>query len=294
VTVKTKKKKKELPPAEDGKHVIPTVKQQVTKIDHRREWERGSELISIFAITGYIKGEHAESIILVGDPATGKTELIERFMSNQWLAFYADVTRRGLDPILEDAKRGRMTHLVLTEMQTIFERRMSVAGNTMTTMAQAMEEGVGKENVGGRARDFQGATFGLIAGITHGTLYDRKRMLFNYGILSRASTIVWDPPDKEILDILDRVDRGDKSDLSPITLTPPPVPVHVDLDPKFSKPLTRFAYQLLKNRSLRFANRLRRLAMACAILEGRQVVRSSDIERVMIFRDYWAKQVTEL
>lgn len=272
----------------------------IRKTDSRREWDRGTELMTIFAMSGFLESqdskgvwrrERPQSLIWVGDPGSGKTELIERFNMNTWLAYRSDITRRGLDPILDDAIHGRATHLVMTEFQTVFLRKMAVAGNCLTSLGQAMEEGIGIENIGGRERDYGGVRIGLIAGITNGSLEERRRYLRDLGLLSRAQTLLWAPPDTEIKAIMSRIDHGDRSDLEKIKLHRPDRPVRVALSAEKAQVLTKFAWDMLRGQGMRLQRRLHVLAMCCAMLAGRQQVKNEDIERVLLFQDYWRKGV---
>ena len=272
----------------------------IRKTDPRREWDRGTELLAMFAMTGFLECQSAEgkwrrerpqSIILVGDPASGKSELIERFNGNTWLAYRSDITRRGLDPIFDEAIHDRATHLVMTEFQTVFLRKMAVAGNCLTSLGQAMEEGIGIENIGGRERDYGGVRIGLIAGITNGSLEERRRYLRDLGMLSRAATLIWAPPDTEIKEIMRRIDHGDRRDLEKVRLHRPDRPVRVALPSEKAAVLTKFAWDMLRGQGMRLQRRLHVLAMACAMSAGRDVVKSDDIEKVLLFQDYWRKAV---
>ena len=272
----------------------------IRKTDPRREWDRGTELLSIFSMSGFLESqdsngkwrrERPQSLMLVGDPASGKTELIERFNQNSWLAYRSDITRRGLDPILDDAIHNRATHLVMTEFQTVFLRKMSVAGNCLTSLGQAMEEGIFIEDIGGRQRDYQGARIGLIAGLTNGSLEERRRYLRDLGMLSRAAVLFWAPPDSEIKEIMSRIDRGDRRDLEKIKLARPDRPVRVALPSTLAGQLTRFAWEMLRGQGMRLQRRLHVLAMTCAMMSGREVVKQDDVDQIMRFQDYWKKAV---
>lgn len=272
----------------------------VRKTDPRREWDRGTELLSIFSMSGFLESqdsngkwrrERPQSLMLVGDPASGKTELIERFNQNTWLAYRSDITRRGLDPILDDAIHNRATHLVMTEFQTVFLRKMSVAGNCLTSLGQAMEEGIFIEDIGGRQRDYQGARIGLIAGLTNGSLEERRRYLRDLGMLSRAAVLFWAPPDSEIKEIMSRIDRGDRRDLEKIKLARPDRPVRVALPTPLAGKLTSFAWDMLRGQGMRLQRRLHVLTMTCAMMSGREIVKQDDVDQIMRFQDYWKKAV---
>ncbi len=266
-----------------------------------RHWDRGTELLALFVVTGRLRlrvGSHIESrprpqsAVLVGPPGKGKTELIERFRANRSIAYRSDLTVRGLWSLLDRAERGRHTHLAMPEFQKVFQRKLATAENCIGTLVEAMDEGVTDAEVGPQKLSFRGARLGLIGGMTGRSLRRRGPLLYEMGFLDRAAVIPWHPPDSEIQDIMSRIARGDRSDLAPIILPATTDVVVVDQPAEVGLRLRDYVWQSWPDSALRMFQRFRYLVASSAVLEGRDVCCDSDIERgVYQFRDYWDRLV---
>ena len=256
-----------------------------------REWDRGTELVRLFVATGAISNSRPQSLMLVSDPGSGKTELLERFRVNRILDFHSDLTVRQLYPILKKVQRGQTTHVVLTEFQKLFMRKASVAENLLGTLVQGMEEGVGVVSVGPETVDYGGVRIGVVAAITNGTIKKRREMLSEMGFLSRAACFEWDVPSDEERGIMRRISEGDYSDIKPVKLVLPDRKIPVDIPPTLSHRLEEYTIERMQGRALRFFNRLRALVQGSALLEGRDVVTTRDVEWILAFDPYWRRLI---
>lgn len=254
-----------------------------------REWDRASELMSIFAMTGYIKDARPASLLLISEPGSGKTELIDRFKQNGNLQYASDITTRGLYPILKLAQQGACTHLVASEFQKLLLRKSSVAEATLGTLCQAMEEGVGRVMVGNDVYDFGGARLGLLGAVTHETAKKWRVNLRELGFWSRVAAFNWQLPMEQLREVMRNISAGNMADLAPIILKVPESPMVVDFPVKLSSQFETFVIQRFREHTvLRLFARFRALAQACAMMEGRDVVRARDIEHVVAFHGYWS------
>lgn len=253
-----------------------------------REWDRATELMSIFAMTGFIKDARPASLLLISEPGSGKTELIDRFNQNAFLQYASDVTTRGLYPILKLAKAGACTHLVASEFQKLLLRKSSVAEATLGTLCQAMEEGVGRVMVGNEVIDFGGARLGLLGAVTHETAKKWRVNLRELGFWSRVAAFNWQLPMDQLREVMRNISAGNMSDLSPVILKVPESPEAVDFPTKLSNQFEDFVIKRFREHTvLRLFARFRVLAQACALMEGRDVVRARDVEHVVAFHAYW-------
>lgn len=253
-----------------------------------REWERAAELIKLFVATGYLANARPQSLLFNSAPGSGKTELLERFMGNPQLAFASDLTTRGLYTILRSAKKGVITHIVATEFQKFLMRKAATAENTLGTLTQALEEGVGETYIGDKLENFEGARLGVIGAITGETLSKRRDMLREVGFISRVAIFRWGMPDEEIQNVMKKIGAGDQSDLEHVAMIPPDKPVTVNMHPKLSDAFMSYVWRSFREHTvLRVFNRFRALAMASAILDKREEVNADDIERVTAFHPYW-------
>lgn len=269
---------------------------------HGREWDRGTELLTLFAMTGWgiltVGRENSEarprpqSIVLVGPPGSGKTEMLMRFRGNRPMEFRSDLTVRGLWRILLYADKGRVTHVVLPEFNKTFQRKLSTAMNCMGTLTEAMDEGVWDAEVGPQRWAFNGARVGILGGMTGRTLNKRRAMLYEMGFLDRCAMLPWALPDEQRRDILRRIAHGDKADVARVVLPIPGKPVHVKMPVAVGDALAKYTWDQWPDEALRMMNRFRALVMAAAMLDGRESCRPVDIERAVFqFRDYWDRLV---
>lgn len=253
-----------------------------------REWDRATELVRLFVATGWLASARAQSMLFNSAPGSGKTELLERFMGCQQLAFASDLTVRGLYVILRKAEKRVVSHIVATEFQKFLMRKAATAENMLGTLTQSAEEGVGEVYIGDKLEDFGGARVGIIGAITGETLNKRRDMLREVGFLSRVAVFKWRMPDDELQEVMRRIGRGDQSDLAPIHMAMPDKPLHVEMHERLSMVLNQYTWRDFRDHTiLRVFNRFRALAMASAALEGRDVVNAWDVERVMAFHPFW-------
>lgn len=257
-----------------------------------REWDRATEIVKMFAMTGFVKNETPQSILLISEPGSGKTELLERFTENAFLRYASDLTTRGLHPLLRAAKSEALTHVVATEFQKFFLRKSATAEATLGTLCQAMEEGVGEVLVGDKAENFNGAQLGLIGAITHKTAEKWTHALREYGFWSRCASFHWEMPHSELREVMRSITRGDKRDLSKIALPAPDRKVKVEFPIALSEQFENFVFQRFKEHTiLRVFQRFRVLAMACALLDKRDVVKAVDVEKVVAYDPYWSRMI---
>lgn len=253
-----------------------------------REWNRATEVVTLFTATGFIENARPQSMLFNSAPGSGKTELLERFMCNDQLSFASDLTSRGIMQILRKARVGAATHIVATEFQKFFMRKSSTAENMLGTLTQALEEGVRETYVGDKLEDFGGAQIGLIGAITGETLSRRIPLLREVGFLSRVAIFRWGMPDEELRLVMDHIAHGDESDLTPVRVAMPEKKVKVEMSVKLSDAFQKYVWQSFREHTpLRVYNRFRALAMASALLDKRDIVKPDDVERVGSFHDYW-------
>lgn len=258
-----------------------------------REWDAITDLVTLFAATGFVANERPQSLLLISEPGSGKTELLDRFQGNPFLQFASDITTRGLFPILKLAKQGVCSHLVASEFQKFFLRKSATAEATLGTLCQAMEEGVGKVLVGDKPLDFGGARLGLIGAITHDTASKWRRDLRELGFWSRAACFEWEMPMDQLQGVMRAISNNDKRDLAPVILKVPEKKIRIDFPVRLSQQFEDYVFQKFREHTiLRVFNRFRTLAYASALLDGRESVRAYDIEKVVSFNPYWSRMQT--
>jgi hypothetical protein len=254
-----------------------------------REWERATELIRMIIATGALAPPaRRQSVILISEPGDGKTELIDRFDDNPQLAYVSDMTSLGLEKILKRAQQGQVTHVVANELQKVFMRKASTWSATIGMLCQAIEEGVKANYNREHTVDLQGAQVGLIAGLTHDTARQKSKLLRETGFWSRVAAVNWGMTQDELIQVMRSISRADRSDLTKVYVPMPDKPVTVGFPPRLSEQFEQYVIQHMREFTIvRIFQRLRTVAMACAYLEGRDVVHAVDVEKVVAFGKYW-------
>lgn len=244
----------------------------------------------MFAMTGYVQNSRPQSLLLISEPGSGKSELLDRFKQNAFLKYASDLTSRGLYPVLKAAKQGKYTHVVASEFQKFLLRKSATAEATLGILCQSMEEGVGENLIGDYPVDFGGARLGLIGAITHDTAANWKKALRELGFWSRCAAFNWEVPLDEMRLIMRAITAGNKTDLTPVILKTPESPVDVHFPVMLSEQFEGFVFDHFREHTvIRVFNRFRTLAMACALLEGRETVKAVDVEKVVAFGPYWTR-----
>ena len=267
----------------------------------RREWDRLTDLLRLFVASGAVLGHRPASLLLVGTPGRGKTELLERFRPNPSLSYHSDLTVRSFWGIMKKADRqsvlsdGSRSHLVFTEFQKLFQRKASVWENCVGTLCQAMEEGVVDIDVGGESYHFKGVRLGVLGAMTIRTLKRRGPDMEDMGLLSRACVLPWDLSPDELDEIMHRIAHKNERDLRPVLLRLPKKPCAVTMRPGYHKPIQQYVSTVHPRTALRLFQRICLLCKADALLRGQTSVRKENLTRVLDgYVDYWDKLVTEV
>lgn len=269
-----------------------------------REWDRGTQFLSTFVISAFVSERTPDgtvlpsrpsSVVLVGNPGSGKTELVERFKRCYWISYHNDLTVRPLLSLLRKAEAGVLTHVGASEFNKYFQRKMSVAEGTIGLLSGAMEEGITQYSVGPTSMRFEApARLGLIAGCTPGTMSKRREMLAEMGFLSRACVLDWALPRSERDEIMRRMNRGDPSDLEPVDLVTPPNGGRavITWDATIGEAVASYVKQHWPENDLRTFKRFKALMLARAYLVGHAIVTGDEWDWLKSYDDYWGRMIT--
>jgi hypothetical protein len=121
--------------------------------------------------TAKVKGERPVSVILVAAPGHGKTSILMHLLS-EWTHFTDDLTSREFSAIL--GEYPQMTHLLLGDMTSIFNRKNSTSDLTCNILRRAIEEGVEVDSFSGKHFDGGRRRIGFITAIPPTDLHSRK------------------------------------------------------------------------------------------------------------------------
>lgn len=268
-----------------------------------REWDRATQFMSAFAISGWLNEVTAQgeivpvrpaSVILVGGPGSGKTELVERFKRCYWLSFHNDMTLRSLFPLMRRASGGSLTHVAAPEFNKWFQRKSFVAENCVGMLSSAMEEGVKTVSIGGTTTHYEPeARLGLFGAMTPRTMDKRREMLAEMGFLSRTAAIEWQLPADERREILRRMNEGIAFDIEPIELVTPQDGQRalVAWNAKLGEQVQDYVRRHWPENDLRTFKRFKTLMLARAYLVGHEAVIDDEWQWLRGYDDYWQRMI---
>ena len=258
-----------------------------------KRWNQLTDFIRILCWTAHASNGRPQSIVMLSEPGSGKTELLERFRPNPHLAFYSDATYRTVVSVLGEASRGmKKTHLVITEFQKVIARRKAVSDNTLAIVLQAMEEGVHRVGFGPHDKDFHGARLGLFAATTLTSLHKNPFMVLDLAMDSRAFFVDARGTRDELMEIERRIAEGDARALSPIVLKGlPEKPLKVEIPKAHATTIRGWVREMesqkVKVYGLRTFGRFLHTLRGVVLKEGRDVARKVDVEELYSFKKLW-------
>lgn len=260
-----------------------------------RRWNQLSRFLQLMAHTGFVSNGRPQSVVLVAEPGSGKTELLERlsnyFLPNGHLAYYSDMTFRTVIDVLKLASRGQVTHVVLPEFQKIIARKKAVAESTLAIMLQMMEEGVHTVAYGPRTIDLKGARAGILAATTVTSLRKNPYLISDLAIDSRAFFIDATGTRDELLEIERRIAVGDVRSLRKLRLTLPDRKVHVDVPAKVGLTMREWVREmekgLVRTYGTRTFTKFMHTIKGVALADGSDVVKPRHLDEFYTFRNLW-------
>jgi hypothetical protein len=254
------------------------------------EWDANSHFLALFAATALLKDEQPQSLLLVGRPSEGKSELVRRFRNWPGSLQVSDITADGLRRVLASEVNTRM--ILLDEMQRVFSHTFDTVQNITGLLISLMSGNANRELVGpsgkGQHVDLSGRRIGVIAAMPTDVLAARLRDIEATGLFSRFSflSIVRSQAER------DRV-RGNiyhriRTDLEPYPLPPkiPREPVAITTTPEADKELEVWGSDVFSTHDDRKHSMLTVLVRAVALLCGRRRAGTQDVKTLRRFESH--------
>lgn len=262
-------------------------------VAHSSDWQRMTDLVSLVLTTGAIQNCTPQSLLIIGEPGSGKTALVERFSDEDDASFnghsklVGNLSAWGLRNFLKlEAQRG-VTHLIVPEFQTLFMRRQDTWASVEGLLLQAMAEGVGDIYNGPEAETYGKARLGVIACMTRDAYMSVRMDFRKTGLGSRFLIVRWTRTKRQIEDAIRRKAKGDLGQLAKVDLRLPDTKRFIGIQPNVTELIIRYCRENFSAEMNRAYDRFVAMTRAAALRRGVRTATSSDWKTVMELSRFW-------
>lgn len=261
----------------------------------RQRWHELTWLIGLCACSARIADARAVSLLIVGQPGCGKTEMLQRFQrpqaegENIMLAFASQASQWGVQGILKEAVPRGVTHIVVPELQTLLLRKNAVWASFLGLMLQAMEEGVGDFYNGPKKLAFNQTRLGLIAAMTTDAYYQEENEMRGRGFTSRLLVVRWHRTPENVKKSQTCANEGDTDEITPVTIHfPRRAACHIA--PRLANAIVDYAFDTDRDNQRRQAKRLTTLTKVIAVIDGQDEARERHWDALRSIEWAWRTQ----
>jgi len=250
-------------------------------------------LVTLAIFSAYIKDERPVSILLVSKVESGKSKLLGKFSGNRGCEMVGDATAWGIAKHYgKRIRNGDIRHILFPEMSIPLSRRYDTVSALDAYLCGLIEEGVGKI-VSFRYGEVSTVTptgCGIIACLSNQDFSHKKAAWFRIGLMSRLIPVSFDYTDVTKNQIRYYIKTRNYRNEDKIELKLPSSQIDIQLPLPIADQLAIIAGQLIVGTELygfRWQNHLQRLAMANALLNGRNVVEDTDLATIRALSGYF-------
>lgn len=248
----------------------------------RSDWDRWTYVVGLYVATGYVKGEAAQSLMLVGPPGSGKSTMVRRFRLVQSTREITDITADPLRRVIfAEAHTKGLRHLLFPEFHKCFQRKPDTVQNMVGYLTGAMSGELANSYIGIEHLAYPDVQLGLVGAMVPDVFYSWSRSLLAQGVLDRMTVMEFTLPKKELVAIERVILSGNGVPAIQPVAWPYQLPVEVEYQPDaaFLEALTEWLDKVRRkgNRN-RLANQVRVLLKAAALLNNRLKVTLDDLE----------------
>lgn len=281
------------------------------------------DLIELVLWTLYIMGERIVSLLLVGEPESGKTELMKKYRNNQGILVRRRFTAYGL---LQDLINKRISMLFkhpkilgtiqVYEFSGMSTYKKNTSDSNIIFLDALTEDGLSPESAywinGDELEQYNGMKANLIAGINTFGFFTASRKvkanLYKGGWLSRNIPVTYSLSQQMSSKISNSIARqeyrSDKNFVDSIHLNFPKKRIEVKLSECHSQEIKIIASEIAegyseelkphKLRGFRLQKSLISLAKASALRDGRKIVMNRDIDRIRYLSQWMNLRMNKL
>jgi hypothetical protein len=244
------------------------------------------EILKRVFASGYIKNAYPLSAIIVAGIGGGKTSVLKRFScseTNKGIFIISDVTAFGIvKSCYNELRNGKIRHIVIPDLITPMSKAKSTRDTFISFMNGLIEEGIMRIETYA-VQVSEPIKCGLVTSIAKEDFLTgyRRDTWHKTGFISRMIPISYSYEQTDIIKILETIHQGIKNGVS---LELNLIDKEIKIDEKMANQLIPYAMNLGKELNDVYPFRQMKqfiiLAMANALLEGRETVEQKDIDWV--------------
>lgn len=248
------------------------------------------EIVETVLWTGWVEGEKPVSAILIADPESGKTEILEDFRYNRGVLYMSDVTVWGLTEKIKTVFNDKkpLNHLIIPDFLNPLSRQPNVSRPLRQFLNSVIEEGIAPIRTGFIDLNLD-VQFGLLTAITRQKFVMLKNLWKDVGFLSRLLPISYKYPVSLISKILRSVFDEAIYDERRLSLNFPETKMSVQVKRVYGDDLIPIAASLAKlegMQGIRMTKMFKTLLKAIALKSGRVEVSEEDVTKLKSMCNY--------
>lgn len=174
--------------------------------------EKIERIIELALASGYIKdGTAPLSVILIGNPESAKTKIIQKFKCKHGTIETSDLSAKSItDNIIPMLERNELHHIMIPDMIKVLAHKSTTVDATMTFLNALMEEGIKNQLFFGQEFSMRRRhKCGLLTSCTFEYFYKIFRKWHDIGFLSRFLPVSFRYSNPTIAEINFQISRNE-------------------------------------------------------------------------------------
>lgn len=253
-----------------------------------KDLENLADIITLTLYTAYIKNvEKPNSLLIIAQPESGKTEMMKKFTVNKNIVYVSDVTAYGIErDYIPKIESGEIRHIMIPDLLKPLSRKESTVKTFITFLNGLIEEGIASTSTYVSSRSSaKHVRCGLVTAITSDDLRDQRHHWGRMGFLSRTVPFSYSYSIESVKKVFDYILGLDFLKTYNIELKRIPRQDRAISLPKRHAqailPSTAVIAEAQDTYGFRLQKQFQALLQASALEKGRRSVNSRDVDRVL-------------